>query len=122
MCDAGLVGRMAHRATQEMTMAKTQSEAQWQEIDVDTLSDGLRTAYEVYKEAAREAAKLRTEFEAQMNAELAEALPQGTKCVFGYRFGKLSMAVVKDEAKPKAQGKQSLGDYLKGMQSAGRRC
>ena len=102
-------------------MAKAQSEAQWQEIDPESLSDELRLAYELYKEKAREAARLRTEFEKGMNEALAEALPAGHKVVFGYRFGKLSMAVVKDEGKAKPQGKASLGDYLKAMQGQGRR-
>lgn len=102
-------------------MAKAQqSEAQWQEIDVNSLDESLKTAYELYKEAAREAAKLRASFEQDMNDALADALPQGHKVVFGYRFGKLSMAVVRDESKPKAQGKQSLGEYLKSMQMNGR--
>jgi len=102
-------------------MAKQASDAQWQEIDVNSLDESLRTPYELYKEAAREAAQLRAAFEKDMNDALASAIPQGHKVVFGYRFGKLSMAVVKDESKPKAAGKQSLGDYLKGMQSSGRR-
>jgi hypothetical protein len=40
-------------------------------------------------------------------------LPQGRKMVFGYRFGKLSAALVEDDRKGKAkQAKGSLADFL----------
>ena len=102
-------------------MAKAQSDAVWQELDVETLPAVLQTSYEVYKEAAREAAKLREAFEGEMREALGDAIPQGRKMVFGYRFGKLSFALVEDDAKPKAAGKIGLGDFLKAQQASGRR-
>src|SRR6185437_7634122 len=100
-------------------MAKAQSEAQWQDIDVDSLDESLKTPYELYKEAQREAAKLRAAFEQDMND--AAGLPEGKKLVFGYRFGKLSAAIVDDTSKPKVRpnGKLSLGEYLKAQQLQG---
>lgn len=97
------------------------SEAQWRDIDVDTLTDAQRKAYEAYKTAQRQAAELRTQFEAQMNKDMAQALPQGHKLVFGYRFGKLSAAVVKDESKPASgsKAKQSLADFIAAQAQSG---
>lgn len=111
---------LGHRMTLErQTMAKDTT-AVWSEIDVTTLNAEMQKAYEVYKDAQRKAAELRVAFEQMVN-EAAE-LPQGQKLVFGYRFGKLSAAVVKDDAKPKAASpaKLSLADYLKGQQAAGK--
>jgi hypothetical protein len=102
-------------------MAKD-TNAQWQDIDVTTLSAELQAKYEAYKVAQRAAAELRTEFESAVND--ASDLPQGMKLVFGYRFGKLSAALVKSEDKPKvgAPAKQSLGAYLNAMKASGNRC
>lgn len=101
-------------------MAKD-TNAVWHELDVDTLSADAKAAYETYKDASRKAAELRTQFEAKMN-ELADLGKHGQKLVFGYRFGKLSAAIVKDDAKPKSgsPAKLSLADYLKGQQAAGK--
>jgi hypothetical protein len=88
------------------------SEAQWQDIDVDTLSNTAQAAYNEYKNAQRKAASLRQAFEDSVTASLE--LPQGKRMVFGYRFGKLSAALVEDDrkaAKPK-QVKGSLADFL----------
>ena len=86
--------------------------ANWQNIDVETLSADMQAAYATYKDASRKAAELRAAFEAMVNE--SAGLPQGQKLVFGYRFGKLSAAVVEDTAKPKAgsPAKLSLKDYL----------
>jgi hypothetical protein len=77
----------------------TESTLTWTEIEVDTLDEGQQLAYAEYKDAQRKAAKLRAEFEAMMQA----GVPEGQRMVFGYRFGKLSVALApKDEAE---QGK-----------------
>ena len=103
-------------------MAKAQTQAEWQELDVETLPEELQLAYNVYKEAAREAAKLREAFESEMREALAEAMPKGKKAVFGYRFGKLSMAVVDDDAPKAKTAKVGLGDWLKTQGNSGHRC
>lgn len=100
-------------------MAKDTS-ANWQNIEVTSLSADAQAAYEVYKEASRKSAELRVKFEQMVNE--GAGLPAGQKLVFGYRFGKLSAAVVKDDSKPKSgsPAKLSLADYLKGQQAAGK--
>lgn len=95
------------------------SEAVWQDIDLDTLSDEQRAAYEAYKVAQRQAAALRKGFEDTMQA----GLPEGKRLAFGYRFGKLSAAVVEDDrkaGKPKAKA-TSLADFLAAQAATGGR-
>ena len=101
-------------------MAKD-SNANWMDIDVETLSADAQTRYAAYKDAQRKAATLRTEFENLVNAQAQ--LPQGKKLVFGYRFGKLSAALVDDDAKPAkgSSAKQSLADFIAAQEQSGRR-
>lgn len=95
------------------------SEAQWMDIDVATLSAEAQVAYSEYKDAQRRAAALREVFETTCVAGLE--IPQGKRMVFGYRFGKLSAAIVEDDrkaSKPK-QAKGSLADFLAAQMGAG---
>lgn len=104
-------------------MAKNE-QLNWVDMDVDALGEKAKGAYEAYKTAQRAAAELRTQFEKLMNENAqADGLPKGKKLVFGYRFGKLSAAIVDAEevkAKP-AQAKMSLSDFLAGQAAQGRR-
>lgn len=96
-----------------------QSTAQWADIDVTTLSEDAQLAYAMYKDAQRKAAELRTAFEASVVNGLD--IPTGKRMVFGYRFGKLSAALVEDDrktAKPK-QAKGSLADFLASQAGGG---
>lgn len=98
-------------------MAK--QEANWVNIDIDSLHDEARNAYEAYKASYRAMKAQREAFEGTMS----EDIPQGQRMIFGYNFGKLSVAVVEDDrkvSKPKAQT-QSLSDFLKSAQGHGDR-
>lgn len=88
------------------------STAVWQDIDVTTLSVEAQVAYNEYKDAQRKAASLRAEFEQAVVNGLP--IPQGKRMVFGYRFGKLSAAIVDDDRKPSKtkQAKGSLADFM----------
>jgi hypothetical protein len=94
-----------------MLMAKAiKSDAVWVEIDPETLEAQQAQAYAAYKASYRVMKEQRGAFEAAM----AQGVPQGKRMIFGYNFGKLSVAVVDDDratAKPKAQ-KMSLAEYL----------
>lgn len=83
-------------------MARTRDDnLTWTEIDASTLPTGLAAAYADYKEAQRLAASLREAFETAFNEMAAPNLPRGRRYVFGYRFGKLSIAETDAEpAKP----------------------
>lgn len=88
------------------------TDAVWQDIDVSTLSDTAQIAYEDYKTAQRKAASLRAEFEQAVIDGLP--IPTGKRMVFGYRFGKLSAALVEDDRKAKkaTQARGSLADFM----------
>jgi len=81
-------------------MAKAASTANWQTIDIETLHPETREMYDAYKAAYVEMKRIRSGFEAHISDQLA--LPKGKRVVFGYNFGKLSLAIVDDDAKPKA--------------------
>ncbi len=91
-------------------MAKAKSDAVWQEIDPASLPEAQGGLYQEYKAQYRAMKEAREAFE----ASFAPAAPAGKRFVFGYNFGKLSMALVEDDRKP-AQPKAtlSLQDYLK---------
>lgn len=99
-------------------MAKEKrTDAVWVEIDPASLNPEQKLAYETYKDAYRVMKQNRQEFEAMMS----RAVPQGQRMIFGYNFGKLSVAVVADERKEtKARTpKLSLADYLANMTRLG---
>lgn len=74
----------------------------WSEVDVDSLTDDQRAKYDAYKAAYRVAKAKKEEFEAFMQ----EIAPEGKRLVFGYNFGKLSVAIDDAQAaKPKASAK-----------------
>lgn len=97
------------------------SEATWINIDVASLTDGQRMAYEEYKAAQRKAAALREAFEESITD--TANVSAGMRMVFGYRFGKLSAAIVQDERKPSKakQATASLSDFLAAQAASGRR-
>lgn len=100
-------------------MAVAKQDANWVNIDIDSLSAGQREAYEAYKALYRTMKQAREGFEAVM----ASGIPQGQRMIFGYNFGKLSVAVVDDDRKaPKAKAQtQSLSQFLAQAKSHGDR-
>lgn len=101
-------------------MAKT--DAVWTEINPDTLPTEINAAYARYKEMYREMKAQRTEFENSLSS--AANVPEGKRLVFGYNFGKLSVAIVDDDRKPAkaTPAKQSLADFIASQQASGARC
>lgn len=88
-------------------------DADWQTLDATKLPDDLLAAYELYTEAALAAREAKKHFEDSMSK--AATLPKGKRLIFGYRFGKLSIAIVDaaDKPAPKpAAPKQSLSEWL----------
>lgn len=97
-------------------MAERQK-ADWIEIDPATLSSDQRTAYDQYKQMYRSMKAARELFEAEMQA----GVRGGERMIFGYNFGKLSVAIVADDRKPAKQSKvKSLADYLAERSASGR--
>jgi hypothetical protein len=91
----------------------------WQNIDPASLPAIRKEQYEAMKVAYRKYAELKKYFEAGMNDDFA--MP-GTQLKFGYRYGKLSIAVADGDAPRavKSNGALSLEGFLKAQASAGR--
>ena len=89
-------------------MAK--QELDWTNINVDSLDQEHQDNYAAYKAAYALMKEAKTEFENTMNAKAG--LPQGKRLFFGYNFGKLSLAIGNDDAKPQAKGTPSLAQFL----------
>ena len=102
-------------ALRGLAMAKVaRTDAVWVEVAVESLPQQAQEAYQYYKSQYTAMKGARETFE---NAMATQAkLPEGKRMVFGYNFGKLSVAVVADDRKPKAEAKrQSLADVLAGQ-------
>lgn len=97
----------------------TKSELTWTEIDPETLPAAQAAAYAEYKALYRKMKACREAFEASFQS----AAPEGKRFVFGYNFGRLSIAVADDDkrARKSAQPKASLADYLAAQAASGRR-
>lgn len=92
-----------------MAAKQDKPKADWVELDVATLDASDRTAYETYKAQYKVMREARERFEEGMQI----MAPEGKRLVFGYNFGKLSCAVVDDDAKPKAKGAVSLSQLIR---------
>lgn len=90
----------------------------WINIEPSTLSAEQQTKYETYKSQYRVMKAAREDFEASMQV----GTPEGQRIVCGYNFGKLSVALVEDDRKPKAQAKApvTLAQYLAMQIASGR--
>jgi hypothetical protein len=63
----------------------------WSTVEIDTLPKKVQDAWATYRKASEDA---RTTFENTFHRALedAKAIPTGKKPVFGYKWGKLSVA------------------------------
>ena len=97
-------------------MAKNM-DAVWSEINPETLPSAIREAYALYKEMYKEMKAQRTAFETMLAN--AAGMPEGKRIVFGYNFGKLSVALVDDDRKPAkaTPARQSLADFIASQQA-----
>lgn len=89
------------------------ADLKWVNIDIATLAPVARKAFDAYKAQYKLASDLRKTFEATM-ISVAD-MGHDRTLRFGYRFGKLSIAIDKaDEiSKPERTAGLSLADYLK---------
>ena len=100
-------------------MAK--QDATWTELDPATLPNSVKVMYDNYKAQYKAMKEARLGFEFEMG-QFAQ-VPDGKRMIFGYNFGKLSVAIVDDDRKPAkaTPAKQSLADFIASQQAAGRR-
>ena len=94
----------------EATKPAPAKELEWTQLDPASLSPALRAAYDAYKEAARHAESLRKTFEASMTNAIDPM--DGEKVVFGYRFGKLSLAIAPADRPRKPSAAVSLAEFI----------
>jgi len=87
-------------------MATKTDSLSWRNIDPATLPTGLSALYEDYKTAQRIAAQARDAFESAFT-EIA-AVPTSQTMLFGYRFGKLSIAISDEPRKAKSTAPAAL--------------
>lgn len=85
-------------------------ELEWTQLDPSTLSPELCAKYDAYRDAARDAAALREAFERAMTVAIDPL--EGEKVVFGYRFGKLSLAIAPADKPRKPSAAVSLADFI----------
>jgi hypothetical protein len=118
----GMVRDVKPQGARMMNMAKAQrSDAVWIEIDPTTLDAAAAKEYKGYKDMYAAMKAQRTAFEEAMSEAIAP--PAGKRVVFGYNFGKLSVAVVDDDRKAKAATptKLSLSDFMAMTAQQGKR-
>jgi hypothetical protein len=96
------------------------SEATWVQVDPASLPEQAQELYADYVTKRRLAGAAKAVFEQHMN--VVGELPAGKRLVFGYNFGKLSVAVVDDDRKPakSAQPKLSLAEFMRQQAASGR--
>ena len=94
----------------EATKPTPKTELEWTQLDPASLSPTLRAKYDAYKDAARHAESLRKTFEASMTNAIDPM--DGEKVVFGYRFGKLSLAIAPADKPRKPSAAVSLADFI----------
>ena len=108
----------------EIMTKEYEYKAQWIDVDPATLGEATREVYDKFRALIRAKAAAQVAFEDAMRADYAKLVKPEMRLVFGYRFGKLSTAIVPDagEAKPKKEAKpvQSLEQYLAIQQAEGR--
>lgn len=90
---------------------QSEVKADWRIVDLSDLPLATSDLYAEYRQVYKFMKDARTAFEAKMTADAS--LPAHLRLVFGYNFGKLSIAVVpndKPRAKPSPVG--TLADFL----------
>lgn len=96
------------------------SDATWMQVDPETLPETAQALYADYVAKRRLAGAAKAAFEQEMQS--AADCPAGKRLVFGYNFGKLSVAIVDDDRKPakSAQPKLSLAEFMQRQAANGR--
>ena len=82
------------RAIPTPQAAPTPSAPTWDNIDPETLPEDILRHYRAYQVAASAASSARKLFESECN--LAFDSGPGNRLAFGYKFGRLSVAIVRD--------------------------
>lgn len=96
-------------------MPTTTDNLTWRNVDPTDIPPAALALYTEYKALQRQAAAARDKFEAEFSLSLGITPDHAQRIVFGYKFGKLSIAVApNDKPKPKPRSAQAatLADFL----------
>ena len=98
-------------AFQAPTKPTEPTKADWQTLDISTLSPDLGKLYHDYRQVQAHANTARKAFEDAMSAKVE--LPNQLALAFGYKFGKVSIAIVPAERPRTGRPAMSLADLVK---------
>lgn len=104
-------------------MATSTDSLIWHNVETDDIPRSSLDFYNAYKTLQRQAAVARETFEADFAAALGITPTGPSRLVFGYKFGKLSIAVAPND-KPKPTPKRTtstLADFLASARLTGAR-
>ena len=102
---ASILSRLASApAPKPVEKSNDKAKADWVNIDPTSLPPHLREALKSYQDAYAQASTQRRVYERLMT-EAVDPI-EGEKVIFGYSYGKLSMAIVVD--KPKTSGRNAI--------------
>lgn len=93
----------------------------WNEVEISDLTERNQALYTAAKEQYRAYKLVKDRFEASMQADFAQHLQEGQELKFGYKFGKLSVAIGEKRERKVAKATQSLDDWLAAQTGAGHR-
>lgn len=94
-----------------MTRNGKDNDTTWINVDQDDMSKATLKAYGDYRDLQALANEARKAFEAEFVK--GQRAPAGKRFAFGYKFGKLSVALVDDDRPVKvARPKLTLAEYL----------
>ena len=101
---------------------KTQDNLVWQTVDPSTLSQVRQAQFAEMKRIYKSYTEAKQAFERGLNDDSAGALGAGNELKFGYRFGKLSVAIAPKTATraPTPSNAPSLDAFLRAALSSGR--
>lgn len=88
-------------------MSESTKDLNWFSVEEDSMSTALKAKYKALKKAQEAVKTAKEEFEAAFvtEAKKAERIDTDVELAFGYRFGRLAVAKVAKDSKPKASAK-----------------
>ena len=94
---------MRPREVKPASTTQATSSPTWDNIDPETLPEDILRHYRAYQLAQASASEARKLFESECN--LAFDSGPGNRLAFGYKFGRLSVAIVKDAPRSSSSAK-----------------
>ena len=99
------------------------ADSDWTTVEPETLPGAIRAKYDTMKAQYRAYAQDKAAFEQAMQEAFGKHLDESSELKFGYKFGKLSIAVgpKRNERAAKRETKPTLSEWLTQQNGQGRR-